>query len=131
MTEPKMQFPSRSGQSGAALIVGLILMVVLSALATIQPAGMGPQADPLNTPNVIKPEWFFFATFRWLKITSLTFAVLSTGFAVFLVAAWPFVDKFLRDKTRLKELSIGVGVLAFTVFVGLTVWEALELFYSH
>ena len=39
-------------------MVGLVLMILLSALATILPATMGPQADPLTTPEVIKPEWF-------------------------------------------------------------------------
>ena len=47
-----------------------MLMIVLSALATILPATMGPKADPLTTPEVIKPEWFFYVTFRWLKLFS-------------------------------------------------------------
>jgi len=38
------------------LILGLTLMIVLSALATIFPATTGPKADPLVTPEVIKPE---------------------------------------------------------------------------
>ncbi|MEK6246607.1 MAG: cytochrome bc complex cytochrome b subunit, partial [Planctomycetales bacterium] len=58
------------------LMIGLVLMILLSALATIFPAHMGPKADPLTTPEVIKPEWFFYVSFRWLKLFSLTFAVL-------------------------------------------------------
>jgi quinol-cytochrome oxidoreductase complex cytochrome b subunit len=54
------------------LILGLVLMILLSALATILPAAMGPKADPLTTPEVIKPEWFFYVTFRWLKLFSGT-----------------------------------------------------------
>ncbi|PWG73691.1 hypothetical protein DF186_21745, partial [Enterococcus hirae] len=49
------------------LTIGLILMILLSALATIFPAVLGPKADPLTTPEVIKPEWFFYVMFRWLK----------------------------------------------------------------
>ena len=63
-------------------MIGLILMIVLSALATVFPATMGPRADPLTTPEAIKPEWFFYVSFRWLKLFSLSFAVLSTGFIV-------------------------------------------------
>ena len=33
------------------LIIGLTLMILLSALATLLPAGMGPSADPLVTPG--------------------------------------------------------------------------------
>ncbi|MDP6360312.1 MAG: cytochrome bc complex cytochrome b subunit, partial [Planctomycetota bacterium] len=64
------------------IIVGLVLMILLSTLATILPATMGSKADPLVTPEVIKPEWFFYMTFRWLKLFSGTTAVLSMGFIV-------------------------------------------------
>jgi len=67
------------------LIIGLILMIFLSVLATVLPATMGPRADPLTTPKVIKPEWFFYVTFHWLKLFSGTFAVLSSEFIVFVM----------------------------------------------
>ena len=76
--------------------MGLVLMIVLSALATVLPATMGPRADPLVTPEVIKPEWFFYVTFRWLKLFRPTFAVLSTGFIVFAMFFWPWIDSVLR-----------------------------------
>ena len=82
------------------LIMGLMLMIVLSALATILPAAMGPKADPLVTPEVIKPEWFFYVTFRWLKLFGPTFAVLSMGFIVFAMFVWPWIDSWLRKVTR-------------------------------
>ena len=78
------------------LIIGLILMIVLSALATIFPAVLGPPADPFSTPEVIKPEWFFYVAFRWLKLFSGTTAVLSMGFVVFIMFIWPFIDTWLR-----------------------------------
>ena len=71
------------------LMLGLMLMIVLSALATVFPAAMGPKADPLTTPEVIKPEWFFYMMFRWLKLFSGTTAVLSTGFIIFRLAICP------------------------------------------
>src|SRR6185503_16987617 len=74
------------------LIIGLLLMIILSALATTLPAAMGPRADPLTTPEVIKPEWFFYVAFRWLKLFSGTAAIVSTGFIVFIMFVWPFLD---------------------------------------
>jgi quinol-cytochrome oxidoreductase complex cytochrome b subunit len=74
------------------LIMGLFLMILLSALATVLPATLGPMADPLTTPEVIKPEWFFYVAFRWLKLFSGTAAVLSMGFVVFVFFFWPFID---------------------------------------
>jgi quinol-cytochrome oxidoreductase complex cytochrome b subunit len=106
------------------IIMGLILMIILSALATILPATLGPRADPLTTPEVIKPEWFFYVMFRWLKLFSGTAAVLSIGFIIFTMFIWPFVDALFRRFTRLQEASVWIGVVAVLLIVGLTVWEA-------
>jgi len=105
------------------VIMGLILMIILSALATILPATMGPHADPLTTPEVIKPEWFFYVTFRWLKLFSATAAVISMGFIVFIMFIWPFIDALIRRRWPQSEFSVWVGILAVLVIVGLTVWE--------
>jgi len=107
------------------LIIGLVIMVVLSAVATIFPATMGPRADPLTTPEVIKPEWFFYVAFRWLKLFSGTTAVLSMGFIVFCMFTWPFIDAAIRRRTRFKEASVWIGIAGVLAIVGMTVWEAI------
>ena len=107
------------------IVIGLILMILLSTLATVFPVTMGPKADPLVTPEVIKPEWFFYVAFRWLKLFSGTFAILSTGFIVFVMFAWPFIDAWIRRKTRFTEASVWIGIFAVFSIIGLTVWEAL------
>ena len=107
------------------LMIGLVLMILLSALATLFPATMGPAADPLTTPEEIKPEWFFYVSFRWLKLFSLTFAVLSTGFIVAAMFLWPWIDAALRRITGMEDVSIYIGVGATFLLIGLTVWEAV------
>jgi quinol-cytochrome oxidoreductase complex cytochrome b subunit len=105
--------------------MGLVLMILLSALATILPAALGPKADPLTTPEVIKPEWFFYVAFRWLKLFSGTVAVLSIGLVVFVFTTWPFIDAWIRRHTRFQETSVYVGILGVLAIIGLTVWEAV------
>ena len=107
------------------LMLGLVLMILLSALSTIFPAMMGPKADPLTTPEVIKPEWFFYVSFRWLKLFSLSFAVLSTGFIVATMFLWPWIDSFLRKVTGYEDISIWIGIVGTSLLIGLTVWEAV------
>jgi quinol-cytochrome oxidoreductase complex cytochrome b subunit len=107
------------------IIIGLVLMLILSALATILPATLGEPADPLQTPDVIKPEWFFYVAFRWLKLFSGTAAVLSMGFIIFVMFAWPFVDQWLRKHTKFQEASVWVGIAGVLTIIGLTVWEAV------
>ena len=107
------------------IIVGLILMIVLTVLATIFPATMGAKANPLVTPETIKPEWFFYVAFRWLKLFSGTVAVLSTGFIVFVIFTWPFIDSWFRRKTRFQEASVWIGIVGTLTIIALTVWEAV------
>ncbi len=107
------------------LIIGLILMILLSVLASLFPAEMGPRADPLTTPEIIKPEWFFYATFRWLKLFSGTVAVLSMGLVVFVMFAWPFLESKLRKWTGIEEIGVWIGIVGVFALVGLTTWEAL------
>ncbi len=106
------------------IMIGLVLMILLSALATILPATLGPKADPLVTPEIIKPEWFFYVVFRWLKFFSSTVAVLSAGFIVFAMFLWPFIDRWFQ-KTRFPEASVWIGMVAAVIIIGLTVWEAV------
>ncbi len=107
------------------LIIGLVLMFVLSAISTIFPATMGPEANPLQTPEVIKPEWYFYVSFRWLKLFSATFAILSSGLIVLSMILWPWIDGWLRRITGWEEISTCIGVLAVLLLVGLTTWEAI------
>ena len=107
------------------LIMGLLLMVALCALATLFPAVMGPRADPLVTPEVIKPEWYFYVTFRWLKLFTGITAVLSMGFVVFIMFTWPFIDGFLQKRWPKSEASVWVGIFGVLLIAGLTLWEAL------
>jgi quinol-cytochrome oxidoreductase complex cytochrome b subunit len=107
------------------LIVGLALMVILTALSTLVPATLGPKADPLTTPEIIKPEWFFYVAFRWLKLFSATVAIVSTGFIVFTMFAWPWIDDLIRKKTRFADASIWIGIAGALTLIALTLWEAL------
>ncbi len=106
------------------LVIGLTLMILLSTLATVLPATLGPPADPNVTPEIIKPEWFFYASFRWLKLFSGTAAVLSMGFIVFIMFVWPFIDNWIRKRTRFAEASVWIGIVGALTMIGLTVWEA-------
>jgi quinol-cytochrome oxidoreductase complex cytochrome b subunit len=107
------------------LTIGLILMLLLTTLATIFPAELGAQADPLSTPEVIKPEWYFYVVFRWLKLFPRTFALLSTGLIVFVMFAWPWIDGAIRRRRPGSEASVYIGIAGVLALIGLTVWEAV------
>lgn len=106
------------------VIMGLVIMIILAALATALPATMGPRADPLSTPEVIKPEWFFYVVFRWLKLFSGTAAILSSGFIVFVMFIWPFIDGRIRRRWPNSEASVWIGIVGVLLILALTIWEA-------
>ena len=107
------------------LLIGVALLTVLTAFAVIFPAQMAEKANPLVTPEHIKPEWYFYFTFRWLKLTGLTTAVLSLGLGAGLFIFWPFVDSRLQRISPKVDLSILLGVLGVLGILALTIWEAV------
>jgi quinol-cytochrome oxidoreductase complex cytochrome b subunit len=107
------------------LSIALILMIGLNVLAVCFPAGLGERANPAMTPEHIRPEWYFYFAFRWLKLTSLKVGVLGTFVAAGVMVCWPGVDNLLRRISPKRDLSIVFGIAAVLVVVVLTTWEAL------
>lgn len=126
----KKTFPFIPDHLMTEIILALILMVILSFMAITFPAGLEDKANPLVTPPHIKPEWYFYFTFRVLKLTSLTAAVLILGAAFFILFFWPFIDQKIRKHTK-NEYSMLIGIGAVFLLCGLTLWELFALFYSH
>ncbi|MDH5656887.1 MAG: cytochrome bc complex cytochrome b subunit [Spirochaetia bacterium] len=129
--EKKLTFPFFPNHILSEMAIGTTLMFIVTILAIIFPAELHDKANPLVTPPHIKPEWYFYFTFRWLKLTSLTFAVLSMGFFVFILFLWPFIDAWLRRKKPNSEISMAIGVVTVIILITLTLWELFVLHYSH
>ena len=105
--------------------VALVLMILLNLLAVLVPAGLGDPANPQLTPEHIKPEWYFYFAFRWLKLTSLRAGVVGLVIAAGIMVLWPAVDRLLARVSRGRDVSVLFGIAAVLVVVVLTVWEAI------
>jgi quinol-cytochrome oxidoreductase complex cytochrome b subunit len=106
------------------ILLTLFVISIISSLTIIYPPGLGVPADPLVTPLHIKPEWYFFPSYRFLKLVPLlTGIVLTTAFILAMIF-WPFIEpvfsKDLKIRTRFSYL---VGSLTIVFTVTLTVWE--------
>ena len=107
------------------LLTAILILYILTMMTVFFPAGLGERANPLVTPNHIKPEWYFYASFKWLKLTNVYFGVLGQiAFAV-VIFFWPFVDYFLIKWFPKTGMSIKIGFLGFSAYLVLTVWEAM------
>ncbi len=130
--DPKKKFfPFFPDHFLTEICVALVIMFLLTWLAIVFPAGLSEKANPLVTPPHIKPEWYFYFSFRILKLTSLTFAVLAMGFGFFVLLTWPLIDTWLRRKHPRSETSVWLGVLGVIALLVLTLWEAIVLHYHH
>ena len=125
--EDAKSFPFFPDHLLTEIILALFLMFLLTVLALIFPAGLGAKADPLNTPEHIKPEWYFFWAFRWLKLMSDQTAVITQGLFVGTIIAWPLIDGWIRRRRPGSELSLWFGTAGVLLLLSLTVWEALYL----
>ncbi|MEW6211829.1 MAG: cytochrome b N-terminal domain-containing protein [Acidobacteriota bacterium] len=113
-------------------IAVLILFLALVALSWMEPAALGPQADP-TSDYLARPPWFFLPLFQLLKyfpgrlslIPTLVLPALLLG-ALFLL---PFVDRRSERhplKRRVATTSFAIIFVVAGLFIGLSKYEDMS-----
>jgi len=118
-------FPFWPDHAMTELVMVSLIMFVLIALSLVFPAHMGEQANPNITPLHIKPEWYFYPVFRWLKITNLTWGVLGPIIFLALFFFWPFVDRFFEKLFPKKEVAMWIGIIGALLITAFLLWETI------
>jgi quinol-cytochrome oxidoreductase complex cytochrome b subunit len=114
-------FPNYLLDEVIAWYVGLGVLIVLASLF---PAGLEGQANPLKTPEHIKPEWYFLFLYQSLKLVPRVVGVLLPGVGVLLLLLVPFMDRGPLRRMSSRRLLIGAVVAVIAVIVALTIWGA-------
>jgi ubiquinol-cytochrome c reductase cytochrome b subunit len=84
-------------------------------------------ADPFNTPEHIKPEWYFLASYQFLKIIPSEFgALILMSVAGLLFVFLPFVDRSEENNILKRPIFLMLVLVCIIGFVGLTVWGFLS-----
>ncbi|UCH78781.1 MAG: hypothetical protein JSU81_02195 [Candidatus Coatesbacteria bacterium] len=101
-----------------------LLLAVLFALTLWRPAGLESKADPLTTPEHVKPEWYFLAEYQVLKVVPRTVGIVGMSLAAALIFVFPFLLD--RDKSRYRPLqrpAFYFGGILFVILYGIfTIW---------
>jgi ubiquinol-cytochrome c reductase cytochrome b subunit len=101
-------------------IFGVLVLALLTVLATRWPASLGPQANPADPTYVPRPEWYYLPVFQWLKYWQGGWSVLGLvvipALAIATLFALPFLDRSPERRLRRRPVVI-VG--AFVVVAGL------------
>jgi ubiquinol-cytochrome c reductase cytochrome b subunit len=113
------------------VIVSYIVLAVLIVLASLLPVGLEGKADPFNTPQHIKPEWYFLWIYQFIKLPSL---VLGSGLAaelagifipaigILLLFLLPFLDRKPERRPGKRKVAMAVTALILLIFVALSIW---------
>jgi quinol-cytochrome oxidoreductase complex cytochrome b subunit len=112
-------FPNYLLDEVIAWYIGLAVLIVLASLF---PARLEDQADPLKTPAHIKPEWYFLFLYQTLKLVSRTVGVLLPGIGILLLFLVPFLDRSHSRRLRSRKLLVGVVAVTIVAIVFLTIW---------
>lgn len=104
------------------LVSLLITFAVLVVLASLLPAGLESEADPLSTPEHIKPEWYFLAVYQFLKLVPEVLGVLAPVVAGLVLTLLPFLDLSPDRSPRRRPLAMALLAVAMIAWIGLTLW---------
>jgi quinol-cytochrome oxidoreductase complex cytochrome b subunit len=104
------------------LIIAYILLAVLIILASLFPAGLEEKANPLVTPEHIKPEWYFVFLYQFLKLVPRTVGVfLPVMFGVLLLLL-PFLDRSPTRSPRRRPVAMMLTSLVVAFVIIFTFW---------
>ena len=113
------------------VIVSFILLAGLIVLVSLLPAGLEEKADPFNTPQHIKPEWYFLWIYQFIKLPSLVLGPgVAAGLAGILIPAigivflflLPFLDRKPERRPLKRRVAMAVTGLIVAIFVALSIW---------
>jgi Cytochrome b subunit of the bc complex len=104
------------------VIAWAAVLAVLVVLASVMPVGLEAKADPLVTPEHVKPEWYFLAVYQLLKLLPRTIGVLAPIVAVGLLLILPLVDRNPAIARRKRPLAMLLLIVSIVGMVALTIW---------
>ena len=113
------------------VIVSFLVLALLVVLVTMLPTGLEDKADPFNTPQHIKPEYYFLWIYQFIKVPPMLIGpgVLAELAGIFIPAVGivllillPFLDRKAERRPGRRRLAMAVMVLILAVLVALSVW---------
>jgi quinol-cytochrome oxidoreductase complex cytochrome b subunit len=98
-----------------------LVMGILLTLAVLYPFPLHEEANPFQTPEGIKPEWYLMYTYQFLKYVPKVLGLVSMGLFVVLLFLIPFLDRTPHRRPSQRKLTtyLGVAVLSLALALGI------------
>jgi quinol-cytochrome oxidoreductase complex cytochrome b subunit len=102
-------------------IVAVLLLAVLMTLSVLAPWEIGEPANPLVTPEHIKPEWYFLPSYQLLKYFEGPYGaflgIVACSVPFLLLFLWPFLDRSKYRNPRRRPIAVGLGLIGLVAAV--------------
>lgn len=99
-----------------------VLLVALGVWGLFNPLGLGPPADPMDTPAHAKPEWYFLFLYQLLKFIPETIGATAPVLGLIALAFLPFLDRKQQKTARAMLIRGGITLLVTLILAALSVW---------
>lgn len=93
-------------------VVFFLLLGALVTLSILAPFELGEKANPFETPRGIRPDWYFLAAYQALKYFPEVVGIFVILLGVFLVIAWPFLDRSRERHPLKRPVALTIGIFA-------------------
>ncbi len=103
------------------LVAWYVLLAVLVVLASLFPAGLEAQANALETPEGIKPEWYYLGVYELLKLVPRIIGIMIPIVGIGVLVVWPFLDRSEEVLIRRRKVVVGGATLILVALIALTV----------
>lgn len=106
--------------------LGLFSLYLATIFSIIFPLKLMEKANPLVTPEHIKPDWYFYPMYRWIKMTSQNIGIFVPMLVVLIFVLWPFVDRAIGRVTGSKNVATWIGIAGMVFVTSLLIFEAMS-----
>ena len=106
--------------------VALVVLVGIVVYVTAVPPEMAAKADPNLTPAHIRPEWYFFPSYRWLKLVPVQVGLWTSTAFVLAMLFWPWIDSRIERVAPGRRIGTFVGLAFWLITLIFLVWEAFS-----
>jgi quinol-cytochrome oxidoreductase complex cytochrome b subunit len=98
-----------------------VIAIIIGVIAIFSPVGLEEPADPMVTPDHVKPEWYFLALYQLLKYIPKTLGVMIPIIGIIIVLIWPFLDK-KEDTVKQQRIRAISSIVFMVVLIAMTFW---------
>jgi quinol-cytochrome oxidoreductase complex cytochrome b subunit len=99
-----------------------ILVIIIGIIGLFAPVGLGAPADPMDTPDHVKPEWYFLSLYQLLRYIPKTVGATLPVLLILVLLIWPFLDKKPDSSKKTVRIRFWISLVGMIVLIALTIW---------